>query len=160
MIRIKEPGVFAIGIFKLIKAALLLSVAIGALSVLHKDVQEVITYRIWQLGADPEKRYLRKLIAWLGLASPERLALVSAGSFVYATLFGVEGVGLLMRKRWAEYLTVIVTGSFLPLELYELTHHFSYFKTIIIILNIAIIVYLIFKLRRTKNTVVSTHHRP
>jgi uncharacterized membrane protein (DUF2068 family) len=145
-----DRGVFLIGLFKLIKAALLLTVAIGALSVLHKDVQEVVTYRIWQLGVDPENRFLHRFIVMLGVTSPHQVALVSAASFFYATLFGVEGVGLLMRKRWAEYLTVIVTASFLPLECYELARYFTRFKMLVVLLNIGIVIYLIVQLRKPR----------
>ena len=149
-----DRGIFLIGLFKLLKAVLLLALAFGALSVIHKDAQEVISYRIWELGADPEGRFFRHFVATLGLASPRAIELVSIGSFTYATIFGIEGIGLLMRKRWAEYLTSIVTASFIPIELYELSRHFTLFKSLVIGINIAIVVYLIIQLRKTQNTAV------
>ena len=65
----------------------------------------------------------------------------------YAIVEGVEAVGLWLMKRWAEYLTLIVTASLLPLEVYELTHKLSPLKVIALIINIAIVVYLLFAKR-------------
>ena len=65
----------------------------------------------------------------------------------YAIIEGVEAVGLWLMKRWAEYLTLIVTASLLPLEVYELTHKASPFKVIALIVNLAIVAYLLFAKR-------------
>jgi uncharacterized membrane protein (DUF2068 family) len=59
-----------------------------------------------------------------------------------------EGIGLLLRRRWAEYFTVIVTGSFIPLELYELSRHISMTRLIVVAINVAVVWYLIVVLRR------------
>ncbi len=50
------------------------------------------------------------------------------GTFLYAGLFLIEGTGLLLRKHWAEYFTIITTGLFIPLEVYELARHFTVVK--------------------------------
>ena len=136
-----------IGIFKVTKAALLIIAAIGLLSILHKDVDEILTFRISQLGVDPDNKLLASLITKLGIASSHDLTLISFGTFIYAGLFLTEGIGLLAHKRWAEYFTAIVTGSFLPIEVYELTLHFTYFKLGVILLNLAIVIYLILRIR-------------
>jgi uncharacterized membrane protein (DUF2068 family) len=68
---------------------------------------------------------------------------VGVGSLVYALLFLVEGYGLLRRRVWAEYLTIVITTSFIPLEVYELTHGKSTSKLIVLIANIAVVVYLV-----------------
>jgi uncharacterized membrane protein (DUF2068 family) len=65
----------------------------------------------------------------------------------YAVVEGIEAVGLWLMKRWAEYLTFIVTASLLPFEVYELTVKVSPFKVIALIINIAIVVYLLFAKR-------------
>jgi uncharacterized membrane protein (DUF2068 family) len=71
------------------------------------------------------------------------LHLVGAAVAVYAVLEGVEAVGLWFQKRWAEYLTFIATTAFLPLEVYELTRTVSPLKIIALIVNIAVVVYLL-----------------
>ena len=138
----------AIAIFKGTKAVLLYSIAFGALTLINKDIREVISYRIWQLGFDPEGRYFHHLMTKLGYMSPKDIRIVSIASFLYASVFLTEGIGLYLQKRWAEYLTVIVTCSFVPLEVYELAMKFTIFKTIVILINIATIIYLILRLRK------------
>jgi uncharacterized membrane protein (DUF2068 family) len=75
------------------------------------------------------------------------LHLVGAAILVYAAVEGIEAVGLWLQKRWAEYLTLIVTASFLPLEVYELIHKFTPFKVLALIVNVAIVVYLLYAKR-------------
>ena len=71
------------------------------------------------------------------------LHLVGAAVAVYAVLEGVEAVGLWYQQRWAEYLTFIATTALLPLEVYELTRTVSPLKIIALIVNIAVVVYLL-----------------
>ncbi len=66
---------------------------------------------------------------------------------VYAVVELVEAVGLWMGKRWAEYLTLVVTASLLPLEVYELSERFSVLKVITFLINVAVVVYLLYAKR-------------
>jgi uncharacterized membrane protein (DUF2068 family) len=75
------------------------------------------------------------------------LHLVGAGVVGYAVLEGVEAVGLWWQKRWAEYLTLIATALFIPLEVYEIVHKLSPLKIIALIVNIAVVLYLLFAKR-------------
>jgi uncharacterized membrane protein (DUF2068 family) len=72
------------------------------------------------------------------------------GTFVYAALVITEGCGLLAQQVWAEYLTVIATASLIPVEIYELQKHFTMLKVGVIVINIAMVVYLIILLRANK----------
>jgi uncharacterized membrane protein (DUF2068 family) len=71
------------------------------------------------------------------------LQLVGAGLAGLAVIEGVEAVGLWYQRRWAEYLTFIVTTALIPLEVYELTATVSWFKVVALIVNLAIVVYLL-----------------
>jgi uncharacterized membrane protein (DUF2068 family) len=75
--------------------------------------------------------------------STSKLRLAGAAIGAYALLEGAEAVGLWFQKRWAEYLTFIATTALLPLEVYELTNSVSPFKVIALIVNIAIVIYLL-----------------
>jgi uncharacterized membrane protein (DUF2068 family) len=75
------------------------------------------------------------------------IELVGIAVLVYAAVEGVEAVGLWLQRRWAEYLTLIVTASFLPLEVYELIHKFTPFKVLALVVNTAIVVYLLYAKR-------------
>ena len=62
---------------------------------------------------------------------------------VYAAIEGIEAFGLWYQRRWAEYLTFIVTTSLLPLEIYELSHRFTPFKILAFVINVAVVAYLL-----------------
>jgi uncharacterized membrane protein (DUF2068 family) len=68
--------------------------------------------------------------------------------FVYAGLMTIEGVGLLLGKRWAEYFTVIVTASLVPFEVWEIVRHATVIRISALVINAAIVIYLIARLRR------------
>jgi uncharacterized membrane protein (DUF2068 family) len=76
-----------------------------------------------------------------------RLQLVGAVLAAYAVLEAVEAVGLWMQKRWAEYLTLIATAALLPLEIYELARGVTVLKVVALIVNIAVVFYLLFAKR-------------
>jgi uncharacterized membrane protein (DUF2068 family) len=76
-----------------------------------------------------------------------RLHLFGAIALVYAAVEGIEAIGLWYGKRWAEYLTFVVTASLLPVEVYELAHHVTAFKVIAFVVNIAVVAYLLYAKR-------------
>jgi uncharacterized membrane protein (DUF2068 family) len=92
---------------------------------------------------DPGNRYVQLLFEKLNLLDARRLKELSIGTFAYAGLFLVEGTGLALCKRWAEYLTVIATASFLPLEIYELVRRLTVPRAAALVLNLAILLYLV-----------------
>jgi uncharacterized membrane protein (DUF2068 family) len=144
-----------IALFKLAKGLLLLCAGIGLLTLLHKDVASIAEQWIEALRVDPNNRYIHRLLAKLGLMSARQLEEISIGSFFYASLLLIEGGGLLLRKRWAEYLTVIATASLIPLEIYELAKRLSAAKLIVILINAAIVCYLAARIRREHRKVTS-----
>jgi uncharacterized membrane protein (DUF2068 family) len=79
--------------------------------------------------------------------SNQRLEVTGVVVAAYALLEGVEAVGLWLSKRWAEYLTFVATVSLLPLEVYELVNRASVLKVVALIVNLAIVVYLLFAKR-------------
>ncbi len=139
--------ILLIGLFKLFKALLLIAVGIGALKLLHKNVAEAATHWIEVLRVDPDNRFIHPILGKLFRVGPKQLKELSAGTFFYAALLLVEGVGLLMRKHWAEYFTAITTAALIPLELYDLSKHITAGKIIVLVINVAIVIYLVARLR-------------
>lgn len=117
---------------------------------LHRDAA-VEVYR-WAnaFRVDPGNRYLHRLLARLSILDEKTLRALSVGTFVYSALFLTEGTGLLLRKRWAEYFTTVVTFSFIPLEIYELARRVTFARELMLLLNIAVVIYLAIDLRRTR----------
>jgi uncharacterized membrane protein (DUF2068 family) len=88
---------------------------------------------------------LLRLLAYAGAFN--HITLLGISAIVYAALEGTEGVGLAMRRRWAEYLTVIATGILIPFEVYEVIHHATLFKVGALLLNLAVVGYLAYRKR-------------
>ena len=133
-----------IGAFKLVKAGALVALAIGALSLMHDtDVSTTLRHVANSFRIDPHNRLINRAMSAVSGLDTRRLAELGIGTFLYAAVFLIEGIGLLLRKGWAEYLTIAVTASFIPFEIYELIHKPSAIKTIAIALNALIVVYLV-----------------
>jgi uncharacterized membrane protein (DUF2068 family) len=79
--------------------------------------------------------------------SSSHLHLLGAVLLAYGAVEGVEAVGLWYQQRWAEYLTFLVTASLLPLEVYEIVNHPTPFKIFALLVNVAVVVYLLFAKR-------------
>ena len=148
----KERWIRLIGLLKLSKGILLFASGVGLLKLLHRDVGDFVLQWINTLHFDPDNRHIQSILVKASILNERQLKELSIGSFFYAGLLITEGTGLLLVKRWAEYFSVIVTGSFIPLELWELFRRFSTAKVVVIILNIAIVVYLLGRLRREQST--------
>ena len=146
--RAGDTTLWLIGGFKLVKGLLLLAVALEALHLLHKDLGDISVRWVAHLHLDTDNRYVDRALGKLLSLDDRRLKVISAGTFFYSALLLTEGTGLLLRRRWAEYFTVIVTGSFIPLELYELSRHVSTTRLTIVGINVAVVWYLIVVLRR------------
>jgi len=140
-------GLRVIAAFKLLKGFALLAVGIGALKLLHQDVATVVAHWINLIRGDSQNHLINRLLEKLTLLDEKRLKELSAGTFFYAALFFTEGFGLAMEKRWAEYLTIVSTSSLLPLEIYELAKHASIGRATALLINLAVVAYLVFELR-------------
>jgi uncharacterized membrane protein (DUF2068 family) len=136
-----------IGLFKLFKAILLVIVGIGAFRLLHQDIAGTVLHWAQILRVDPDNRYIHGLLVKVLRVSPHQLRELSVGTFVYAGLFATEGVGLLLRKRWAEYFTIVTTGLLMPLEIFELIHRFTITRLTVLIVNALIVWYLVRRVR-------------
>jgi uncharacterized membrane protein (DUF2068 family) len=141
-------GLRLIAAFKLLKGFALLALGIGALKLLHRDVEAIAVHWINVFQVDPHSYYMNLLLAKLSILDDRKLKELSAGTFIYSAIFLTEGVGLALGKRWAEYLTIISTASLLPLEIYELAKHASIGKVVALVINLAVVVYLGLELRR------------
>ena len=138
-----------IALFKLVKAAMLIALGLGALSMRH-DHSWLGTW-IHALAADPHGKYVVKLIGKISSLDARELEEIGLGSLLYAAVFLVEGVGLMLRRMWAEVMTVIITTSFIPLEIYELVEHESWAKGAVIVVNVLVVLYLLRRLHREKH---------
>ncbi len=141
-----------IAAFKLGKACLLFVVAFGFHHLRHGDIETIIDGWARAVRIDPENTIAHDLISKMTGLPRYRLHELGIGTFFYGLMFGVEGMGLLLKQRWAEYMTVITTTTFLPLEIYELIFRpqRKITKAILLVLNVAILLYLVWNLMRQR----------
>ena len=137
-----------IAIFKFVKGALLLALAFGALALLHKNVASEVEYWLDQLRIDPDNQFIGGLLSKLQLVHSKELKELSALGGAYAGLFLTEGTGLLFRRRWAEWLTIVATSSLMPIEVYELVGKFTAVRLFALLINAAVVLYLIYLVRQ------------
>jgi uncharacterized membrane protein (DUF2068 family) len=143
-------GLWVIAAFKLLKGLALLAVGIGAHNLIDKDLDAVVEHWVDIFRVDPNNHYLHGLIERFTNLDPRHLRELSVGTFIYSAVLLTEGVGLALRKKWAEYFTIIVTSSFIPLEVYEILRHTTMMKIVLLLINIAVVWYLVMELRRYK----------
>jgi uncharacterized membrane protein (DUF2068 family) len=142
-------GLLLIAAFKIFKGLALVAVGIGALRLLHKDVAAETERWIELLRVDPHNQYIHRVLERLPILDARKLKELSVGTFFYSALYLTEGIGLALRKRWAEYFTIVSTSLFIPLEIYELIKHASIAKGVLLLVNAGIVAYLVVELRRT-----------
>jgi len=146
--RNKSPaGLKIIGLLKLFTALLLIVVGVSAFHLMDRDLSEMAKRLLLLFDLDPKNGFLNKLLLQASIVKPSDLKTIGYGTFIYAALYVVEGVGLLRMRRWAEYLTIIITASLLPLEGYEIIQHVGPLKISALIINLVIVIYLIWQLK-------------
>ncbi len=129
----------AIGLFKLGKAVFFFLLGFGAIHLLHKDLGDEVMRLAAALKFDPESKFVTLLLDKVDLIDAHRLKQISLATFAYSALALTEGIGLMLEKVWAEYLTLLLTVSFLPWELFELGRHPNWFRLSLLLINLAVL---------------------
>jgi len=149
-------GLILIAAFKLLKGLALLVVGIAVHMLADKNLVAEAQHWVDLVRVDPHNHYLHLLLEKLTNVDARRLHALSLGTFVYSALFLTEGVGLFLRKRWAEFLTVFSTVALIPLEIYELIHRPTPTRAFLLLVNLAVVAYLVFEIRRLSRAKHST----
>ncbi|MDR3386224.1 MAG: DUF2127 domain-containing protein [Rudaea sp.] len=131
-----------IAVFKLFKAAALLTLAAATLHLLEPGALDRQVKRLRELPLAAGWQPMMHAIDWLTQLSQRKIAVAAALACAYALLYAIEGVGLWLRKRWAEYLTTVATATLIPFEIWELTRSVSLLKVAALAINVAIVIYL------------------
>jgi uncharacterized membrane protein (DUF2068 family) len=140
-------GLLAIGLFKLLKALFFIAVGIGALHLVHRNVGDVLLRMANMFHLDPEGQFIGMLQDKADLLSGHKLRQLSLFTFGYAALSLVEGVGLMLEKTWAEYLTLGLTIGALPWDVTEMFKHPTPIRAGVVAINLAVLAYLVWFIR-------------
>lgn len=142
--RERSVGVRIVAVGKLFQTTL--AVLVGAAALLLVDLVSPEALARWASLVAPDTDWLQSLTHKVASASDRKLSIVGAACLAYGAVFAVETAGLWRQKTWAEYLTVIVTASYLPYEILGLIKKFTVIKLVTIVLNTAVVVYLIVRI--------------
>jgi len=135
---------------RIAKAVVLVALGLGLLVAGQKGWLDAwANYAEDQLNLSVGRSIILELLlrALVYIGAFNHITLLAFSAIVYAALEATEGVGLAMRRRWAEYLTVIATGILIPYEAYEVILHPTLFKVGALLLNLAVVGYLAYRKR-------------
>ena len=135
---------------RIVKAIVLITLGVGLLVAGNKGwLDSWADYAEAQLNLNVGRGLIAQLLlrALVYIGGFNHITLIAISAMIYAALEATEGVGLAMRRRWAEYLTVIATGILIPYEAYEVVAHPTLFKLGALLLNLAVVGYLAYRKR-------------
>ena len=144
----QQRWLLLIGFFKFAKGVFFVLLGVGVLRLVHRDVADILFKVALALRIDPESHLANLLLEKAQDLTPHRLRWIGTAVFFDAALDFIEGPGLILRKTWAEYFTLIITASFLPWELFEIIRHVTPAKIVLTIINILVVIYLAFVLKQ------------
>lgn len=132
-----------IAFYKLLQALLFIAIGIGALHLLHKDVEDYLYLLADHLRFNPEAHIVHFVLEKASLLNDPLLLRIGAAAFCYAGLAMAEGIGLYLEKPWGEMLTLVITASFLPWEAFEITRRLTWIRVSLLSINILVFCYLL-----------------
>src|SRR5580692_4261191 len=132
-----------IAAFKLSQALVFIAIGVGALRLLHKDVGDLFLKLADHLRFNPESKLINFILEKSSLIDDRVLRRIGAVVFFYAALDIIEGIGLYLEKTWAEYLTLIITASFLPWEIFEVLRRITWIRSGLLVVNALVLFYLL-----------------
>ena len=136
------PTLYGIVAFKVLRGALLLMLAMQVYALVGEDLRPRFDEAVRRLRIDPETEFFEHLGQRIDAITPVNVGWVATGALLYGLLSVGEGIGLALRARWAGLLVVAESGFFVPLETYAIIRNPSPTVGVILILNVAIVIYL------------------
>ena len=133
------------------RAVVLLAVGIVLLTHPHTNWGVEITRLAERLGQNPKSNWFKRIIDRISKFPADKTVIFGIAAIAYGVLEAVESYGLWTRRRWGEWLTVVATSMFFIPEIWELTKSASVLKVGALLANIAIVAYLIWRLRRSRS---------
>ena len=140
--------VIALGRF--IYGLILLAAGLTIFSLVGKNLSAELLGLMTKWHIDTHLYYVHWLLQKVSTVSHTLLILLTVANFFYAVLAFVESAGLIFGKRWAYWLVIVDTASFIPIETYQLCKQFGWVNFVLFLYYLATTVYLLLKLKRTR----------
>jgi uncharacterized membrane protein (DUF2068 family) len=136
-------GLVLIALYKFAQSLLFLAIGLGAHHLLHKDAGDELSTLADRLRFNPESRLVNYILDKASLLNDPLLRRIGAAAFSYAALGLAEGIGLYLEKAWGEFLTLVITASFLPWEILEIFRRLTWIRISLLVINLLVFLYLI-----------------
>jgi uncharacterized membrane protein (DUF2068 family) len=124
-----DQWIIAIGVFKLLQAALFILLGLGAVRLLHRDLMRLAEHLILAMRFNPEGRFVNLFLEKVAMIDPHRLRQISAVIFAIAGLDIIEGTGLVLEQAWAEFVIL---------------RHVTWIRVALVVINLAVVLYLLY----------------
>ena len=132
-----------IAFYKFFHALLFFAIGIGAHRLLHKDIADQIDVFARHLRFSPESHLVNFILEKASLLNDPVLRRIGFVAYCYSAVSLAEGIGLYLEKAWGEFLTLAITASFLPFELFEIFRHVTWFRVWLFAINFVVFLYLL-----------------
>jgi uncharacterized membrane protein (DUF2068 family) len=142
-LRSHNQWLLLIALFKFAQALLFIAIGVGARRLLHRDIADELYNLADRLHFNPEWRFVDFVLNKASLINDPLLRRIGFAAFCYAGLGIAEGIGLYLEKAWGEFLTIFITASFLPWEIFEVVRRITWPRVGLLIINILVFAYLL-----------------
>ena len=139
-----------IGTYKILKGVLSLIAGLLVLRVMHRNLPELADHLMTALRIEPQSALGRVILHRIVGIKRSNLGWIAFGLLAYTPLTCTEGIGLLLRKVWAEWITLFTTAALIPVEIHEILRRATSLRVLLLVLNVAVLIYLIVRLRRDR----------
>ncbi len=129
--------------YKFFHALVFVAIGLGAHRLLHKDIADQVELLARHLRFNPESRLVSFILIKASLVNDPLLRRLGIFAFCYAALTLVEGIGLYLEKTWGEFITLAITASFLPWEIFEVVRRLTWVRVSLLTINILVFLYLL-----------------
>lgn len=144
--RTPRGGLRVVAVFEGAKGGLVLVTGLGLLAFIHRDLHDVAAEIVRRFHLNPAHRYPRIFLDAADRVNDTQLWLLALSAFLYSVVRFIEAFGLWRRKRWAAWFGAVSGGIYVPMELFEIAHGYSWAKLGVLGVNLAIVAYLVYEL--------------
>ena len=139
----RDRWLLLIALDKFLHAFLFVVIGFGAHRLLHKDIADEVDLLARHLHFDPESRLINFILEKASLVNDPELRRIGFVAFCYAGISLAEGIGLYLEKAWGEFLTLAITASFLPWEIFEISRRITWIRVGLLTINLLVFAYLL-----------------
>ena len=148
----QRTALHLIALFEAVKGFAAIAASLGLLSLAHHDVRAMAYALIGHFHLDPQAHYPQVLLDYASMLADANLRQVVALAWAYAAIRLTEGWGLWKDRGWAEWLAALSGALYLPLELRHLGGHPSAINAAVLLGNMAVVAYLVWRLWQRRKT--------